>query len=85
MQYSIIQKSQLEGANRLDAEYYQPEYLQLINNLEKTKAYKPWSEIDSKFITGPFGSEFNVENYVEDTDYRYVRGKDVFLVGILKD
>src|SRR3989338_2559820 len=27
MQYSIIQKSQLEGAHRLDAEYYQPEYL----------------------------------------------------------
>ena len=25
--YSIIQKSQLEGAKRLDAEYYQPEYL----------------------------------------------------------
>ena len=24
--YSIIQKSQLEGAKRLDAEYYQPEY-----------------------------------------------------------
>ncbi|KKR56825.1 hypothetical protein A3B52_02110 [Candidatus Curtissbacteria bacterium RIFCSPLOWO2_01_FULL_41_28] len=85
MQYSIIQKSQLEGANRLDAEYYQPEYLQLINNLEKTKAYKPWSEIDSKFITGPFGSEFNVENYVEDTDYRYVRGKDVKEFFLLDD
>lgn len=26
MIYSIIQKSQLEGANRIDAEYYQPEY-----------------------------------------------------------
>ena len=26
MQYSIIKKSQLEGAHRLDAEYYQPEY-----------------------------------------------------------
>ena len=24
--FSIIQKSQLEGANRLDAEYYQQEY-----------------------------------------------------------
>ena len=27
--YSIIQKSQLEGAHRLDAEYYQPEYLHI--------------------------------------------------------
>ncbi len=26
--YSIIDKSQLEGAHRLDAEYYQPEYLE---------------------------------------------------------
>ncbi|MCL4353216.1 hypothetical protein M1615_01935, partial [Patescibacteria group bacterium] len=26
MTFSIIKKSQLEGANRLDAEYYQPEY-----------------------------------------------------------
>lgn len=39
MQYSIIQKSQLEDALRLDAEYYQPEYLELIkklNSLETT-------------------------------------------------
>lgn len=33
MTYSIIQKSQLEGAHRLDAEYYQPEYLNLVENL----------------------------------------------------
>lgn len=35
MVYSIIQKSQLEGAKRLDAEYYQPEYLKLSNDLDK--------------------------------------------------
>jgi len=33
--YSIIQKSQLEGAKRLDAEYYQPEYLLNSSKLEK--------------------------------------------------
>ncbi|OGM08143.1 hypothetical protein A2159_01885, partial [Candidatus Woesebacteria bacterium RBG_13_34_9] len=33
MVYSIIQKSQLEGANRLDAEYYQPEYLELAKKI----------------------------------------------------
>ena len=32
--YSIIQKSQLEGAYRLDAEYYQPEYLDNDKRLE---------------------------------------------------
>ncbi|MFH0948053.1 MAG: restriction endonuclease subunit S [Elusimicrobiota bacterium] len=36
--YSIIQKSQLEGAKRLDAEYYQPEYLDIIKNLDRLKA-----------------------------------------------
>jgi len=36
--YSIIQKSQLEGSHRLDAEYYQPEYLDITKNLNKLKA-----------------------------------------------
>ncbi|MBI5913113.1 restriction endonuclease subunit S [Candidatus Azambacteria bacterium] len=75
--YSIIKKSQLEGTKRLDAEYYQPEYLALQENLEKTKSIMPWGEIEGKFITGPFGSEFDTENYVQDGEYRYVRGKDV--------
>ncbi len=34
---SIIQKSQLEGALRLDAEYYQPQYLELDAKLERCK------------------------------------------------
>ncbi|MEM5831365.1 MAG: restriction endonuclease subunit S [Candidatus Aenigmatarchaeota archaeon] len=33
--YSIINKSQLEGALRLDAEYYQPEYLEMEKLLSK--------------------------------------------------
>lgn len=37
MNYSIIQKSQLESANRLDAEYYQPEYLRIRNILTNPK------------------------------------------------
>ncbi len=32
--FSIIKKSQLEGAFRLDAEYYQPEYLELKSKLQ---------------------------------------------------
>lgn len=38
MTFSIIKKSQLEGAKRFDAEYYQPEYLNLIINLNKLGA-----------------------------------------------
>ncbi|MDP2838347.1 MAG: restriction endonuclease subunit S [Candidatus Moranbacteria bacterium] len=33
--HAIIQKSQLEGATRLDAEYYQPEFLVSVSNLRK--------------------------------------------------
>jgi restriction endonuclease S subunit len=75
--YSIIQKSQLEGSMRLDAEYYQSEYLDLIQKLNLTNQSKFWSEIGGKFTTGPFGSEFNVENYVSNGKFRYIRGKDV--------
>jgi len=38
--YSIIQKSQLEGALRLDAEYYQPEYLEATKKLKKYEPLK---------------------------------------------
>ncbi len=36
--YSIINKSQLEGNLRLDAEYYRPEYLELIENINNLGA-----------------------------------------------
>ena len=38
MDYSIIQKYQLEGAHRLDAEYYQPEYLELAKEIGEQKS-----------------------------------------------
>lgn len=34
MTFSVIQKSQLEGADRIDAEYYQSEYLNLQKSLQ---------------------------------------------------
>jgi len=39
MVFSIIQKSKLEGARRLDAEYYQPEYLGNSTKIEKFGFY----------------------------------------------
>lgn len=77
MVFSVIQKTQLEGGQRLDPEYYQPEYLHLVNDLVQTHSYKSWNDIKGKFVTGPFGSEFNVENYVTEGKYRYIRGKDI--------
>ena len=74
---SVINRSQLEDTTRLDAEYYQPVYLNLEHKILTTKSYTLWGHIKGQFVTGPFGSEFTVENYVTDTPYRYVRGKDV--------
>ncbi len=37
MNFSIIQKSQLEGALRIDPDYYQPEYLSAVETIKKTK------------------------------------------------
>ena len=75
--YSIIQKSQLESAHRMDPQYYQPEYLELEEKIYVTGSYKRWKDIQGRFITGPFGSEFKVNDYIPDARYRYIRGKDV--------
>ena len=72
---SRVEISALDPTKRIDAEYYQPVYLaeeRLLGNTRR-KQLRHYGD----FITGPFGSEFNVENYAKDTIYRYVRGKDV--------
>lgn len=74
---SVINRSQLEDTTRIDAEYYHPEYLSLEKEIMRTKSCRLWKYLGGQFITGPFGSEFDVENYVTDSPYRYVRGKDV--------
>jgi len=53
MQHSIIQKSQLEGALRLDAEYYQPEYLENAKRIS-TLPYevKKFSDLASYITNG---------------------------------
>src|SRR3989344_7092632 len=64
MTFSIIQKSQLEGANRIDAEYYQPEYLELEKKLFKFgKNLKTFGELLDKgnSLTGgatPLGANY---------------------------
>jgi len=49
--FSIIQKSQLEGGHRLDAEYYQPEYLKLDENIKRFKFFL-FGQIVTKFSSG---------------------------------
>ena len=59
MHYSIIKKSKLEGAIRLDAEYYQPEYLSIRNSLKESPT------LDSLFtgmIRNPMAYGFDYES-----------------------
>jgi len=56
--YSIIQKSQLEGGLRLDAEYYQPEYSNLISKIKSQKS-KVLGELSNiAYGTTPTGGVF---------------------------
>jgi restriction endonuclease S subunit len=56
--YSIIKKSQLEGATRLDAEFYQPEYLKFDQEIKikKNKQLRDVGEI--VYGTTPKGGHF---------------------------
>ena len=61
--YSIIKKSELEGAIRLDAEYYQPEYLLIKNKLKNCPILKT---ISKNIICGPFGSAILNSDYKKE-------------------
>ena len=77
MQYSIVNyKTVKENSDfRIDAEYYRPIVLNRINLLNK-KQNKPLENLVN-FIVGPFGSTVTVDKYVEKSDYRYIRNKDI--------
>lgn len=61
MTFSIIQKSQLEGMQRIDAEYFQPYYLDLENKLNSIKTVS-LGDISAKIIN--FGA-YSLCNYIE--------------------
>jgi type I restriction enzyme M protein len=65
----------LEFSGRIDSEYYRPEFLDFETKILSTNHCLLKEE--AKFLIGPFGSQFIVENYDKDSPYRYVRGRDV--------
>lgn len=75
MNYSIIQKSQLEGARRLDAEYYQPEYLDLEKKFDLLKT-KTIEEISESVIS--FGA-YSLTSYIkwEQSGVPYINVGDI--------
>lgn len=75
MSYSIIRKSQLEGALRLDAEYYQPEYLDLEKKLDALKT-KTIEEVSESVLS--FGA-YSLTSYIEwqESGVPYVNVGDI--------
>ena len=71
--YSIIQKIHLEGTKRLDAEYFQPEYLMLENNIKKVLSQKLETVAD---VNG--GKRLPLEETFSDVGVPYVRVVDLY-------
>jgi len=61
---SIIKLSEFEGAKRIDAEYYQPFFSSLENDL-KNVGYDLLKKYSEKVFSGPFGSTLKSECYQE--------------------
>jgi type I restriction enzyme, S subunit len=89
--YSIIQKSQLEGALRLDAEYYQPEYLDVEKKLNAVKTESLENLSESILSFGAYSLTSNIEwqdagvtylnvgdiheGYIDYSDVKYISEK----------
>ena len=66
MVYSVILKSQLEGALRMDAEYYQLEYLDDVEKIKSfSNGFKAIGSSNLKVVSGPFGSSLKSSAYLE--------------------
>jgi type I restriction enzyme S subunit len=72
---SEVLLSELDFSNRLDSEYYKKQHLYYKNKIESLPHYELQEHSD--FLIGPFGSAYDTNNYVEEPEYRYVRGQDV--------
>lgn len=62
---SIVKLAELEGAKRIDAEYYQPIYTETLNKIFKCQnGNKTLRSIGCKVVSGPFGSSLKSEAYL---------------------
>lgn len=73
--FSIIQKSQLEGAMRMDSDYFQPEFLDIENKLSNIKT-QTIADISESVVN--FGA-YSLCNYIkwEDSGVPYLNVQDI--------
>ena len=83
MQYSVVNyKTVKENSDfRIDGEFYHPIILNRLNLLD-LKQNDLLGNL-AKFVVGPFGSTVTVDKYVDESEYRYIRNKDIndFIIG----
>lgn len=77
MQYSIVTFSEIARNPdlRIDAEYYKTEVLNRLNILDRRN--KDILDNLVEFVVGPFGSTITTDKYMDKSNYRYVRNKDI--------
>lgn len=75
MQVSTVNYRSLNHEFRIDAEYYREEILNRLDILDRHNK----DDLDNlaDFVIGPFGSTVKVDQYIDKSDYRYVRNKDI--------
>ena len=75
MQVSSVNYSDLNPELRIDAEYYRAEVLECLDILGHKNNDALKNIVD--FVVGPFGSTVTVDEYVNQSDCRYIRNKDI--------
>ncbi len=75
MQVSTVNYKKLNHEFRIDAEYYREEILNRLTVLDRHN--KDRLDNLSDFIIGPFGSTITVDQYVDNSEFKYVRNKDI--------
>lgn len=75
MQISTVNYQNLNHEFRIDAEYYREEILDRLTILDKLNKDSLYNL--AEFVIGPFGSTVTVDQYVDSSNYRYIRNKDI--------
>jgi len=75
VQISTIMLRNLNHEFRIDAEYYREEVLNRLDVLDRHNNDDLENLAD--FVIGPFGSTVTADQYVNDSECRYVRNKDI--------
>lgn len=63
---STVKLSELEGAERVDAEYYEPRYIQLAEKIKRQHQFFTLRSIRCTVVSGPFGSSLKSEAYLAE-------------------